>query len=96
MGSFLFYFISLAMIFTIYALFVPTIDIIVRFNGQWQRFLPVLFLLVIWIMVFLKARREMIKKNFILSYGWIMGATSLLILLLYIYLKKYAGIIEGI
>lgn len=90
-----FYGITLLFVGLLAALFFPAASVLRRIaesagTGP-ANLIPLSFLLLSFLYSFLRARREGRRGRWIAAYGWLSGATALVVVLLYLYLKRMTG-----
>ncbi|WP_292663927.1 hypothetical protein [Nitratifractor sp.] len=92
---FLFYAVVLTLLTVLAAFFFPAASVlrtVAQRRGEGMGVLiPVAFLLLGFLYSFVRARRYLLASRLVPAYGWLLGATLLSVMLLYLYLRQMTG-----
>jgi hypothetical protein len=90
-----FYLLTLALLALLAALFYPAASVLRSVGertGQGPAILiPLSFLLISFLVAFVKARSLGRRSRWVSAYGWLMGSGALALVLLLVYLKQVTG-----
>lgn len=83
----IFYIVSTIMLIVIAGFMIPTADSI-KASKDIASVTPLLFLALVWLYAFFISRKKIYKDRVVEAYGWIMGITALVIVLMLYYLQS--------
>ena len=82
----IFYIISILLLLTIWGLMIPSSEALYKAKGA-KSLIPLFLLTILWLYIFFTSRKKILQDKIVSAYGWIVGITSLVIVLMLYYLQ---------